>query len=56
MPVMPCRKDGKPGLKWGKTGTCYTYTANDPASREQARRKAERQGRAIKAQAKKRSK
>jgi hypothetical protein len=49
MPVKPCTKNGKKGFKWGDSGTCYTYTANDPASREQAKKKAIAQGRAIKA-------
>jgi hypothetical protein len=47
MPVMRCRKNGKPGYKWGKKGTCYPYTPGDPASRRAARRKAMAQGQAI---------
>jgi hypothetical protein len=53
MPVMSCKQGGKPGFKWGDSGKCYTYTANDPVSRAKARNKAAQQGRAIKsAQAK----
>jgi hypothetical protein len=47
MPVKPCTKNGKKGFKWGDQGTCYTYNSND--SKEQARKKALAQGRAIKA-------
>lgn len=49
MPVMPCRKDGKPGYKWGENGFCYTYTPGNERSRQAAIRKAQRQGRAIEA-------
>ena len=47
MPVERCSKDGKPGYRWGKQGTCYTYTSGDKASRERAKAKATKQGRAI---------
>lgn len=46
MPVKSCRKDGKPGYKWGD-GFCYTYTSGDEESREEAKRKAEEQGAAV---------
>jgi len=49
MPIEACTLDGKPGFRWGKEGKCYTYTPGDEASREAARAKAERQGRAIEA-------
>ena len=49
MPVMPCRKQGKPGYKWGKSGKCYTYTSGDKKSRDRAKAKAVKQGRAIEA-------
>ncbi len=49
MPVMPCQENNRPGYKWGEQGKCYTYEPNNPASRLQARLKAEAQGRAIKA-------
>lgn len=50
MPVEACRKDKKPGFRWGKSGTCYTYTPNNTRERANARLKAELQGRAIHAQ------
>lgn len=24
MPLMRCQKNGRPGWKWGESGTCYT--------------------------------
>lgn len=50
MPVERCQKDGKPGFRWGKEGECYTYTPGNEQSWLAARRKALKQGRAIKAQ------
>jgi hypothetical protein len=47
MPIMRCRKNGKPGYKYGPGGYCYTYTPGDPASRKAAKRKATAQGQAI---------
>jgi len=48
MPVLPCSENNKPGFKWGEGGNkCYTYTPNDKTSRENARRKVEKQGVAI---------
>lgn len=49
MPVQPCRTEGKPGLKWGQNGHCYSYTPGDKASRERARTRAAAQGQAIRA-------
>ena len=49
MPVQSCRLNNKPGLKWGSSGKCYTYTAGNASSRNRARNKAETQGRAIRA-------
>lgn len=49
MPVKACSKNGKPGYKYGDSGTCYTYTAGSEFSRKKAKAKAARQGRAIKA-------
>lgn len=49
MPVKSCKKDGKPGYKWGDEGKCYTYSPKSKASRERARKKAREQGQAIKA-------
>ena len=45
MTIKRCKKNGRPGFKWGKTGTVYTYTTGDPRSRKRARQKAEAQGR-----------
>lgn len=49
MPVKRSTKDGKPCYKWGESGKCYTYTANDKTSRDRAKAKALKQGRAIEA-------
>lgn len=49
MPLMRCTKNGKPAYKWGESGKPYTYTPGNEASRERAKNKAIRQGRAIKA-------
>lgn len=49
MPAQPCQEDGRPGYRWGSQGTCYTYTSGDDSSRESARARAERQGRAARA-------
>lgn len=45
---MPCQKNGKPGFKYGKSGTCYT----GPGAKE----KATKQGQAIKASQEKKGK
>jgi len=43
-------KDGKgPFYQWGDSGKKHHYAANDKKSRDTARRKAERQGKAIRA-------
>ena len=47
IPVKDCQKDGKKGFKWGDSGKCYTYTPGNKQSKERARQKAIRQGRAI---------
>ena len=47
MPIQSCTKDGKPSFRWGKTGKCYTY--NSEKGRKAAISKAQKQGRAIKA-------
>lgn len=44
-----CRKNGKPAYRWGPEGKPYTYTAGDKPSRERAKRRAESQGRQMKA-------
>jgi len=48
MPVMR-GKDGKgPYFKWGEHGKAYHYKSGNKSSRERARKRAARQGRAIK--------
>jgi len=47
MPVHSCMKNGKPGYKWGKSGKCYTYMANNKKARDRAKKKALAQARAI---------
>jgi hypothetical protein len=49
MPVQPCSEDGKPGYKWGDVGKCYVYTPGNDDSRDRAKARAERQGRAARA-------
>ena len=49
MPIESCRKDNKPGLRWGTSGACYTYRAGDMRGRQRARQQALRQARAIQA-------
>lgn len=46
MPINSCSSDGKPGYKFGNSGTCYTYTPGDISSRNSAKEKAETQERA----------
>ncbi len=52
MPIMNCMLHGEPGFKWGYKGKCYTYDPNDEGSKEDARKKARKQGKAIKARSK----
>lgn len=47
MPLKRCYKNGRPGYKWGDEGKCYTYKPGDKASRERAKEKARKQGKAI---------
>ena len=47
MSIERATKDGKPGFRFGKSGKVYTYTPGDKESRERARKKAEKQGRAV---------
>lgn len=47
MPVRQTTSGGKPGYQYGTTGKVYTYTPGDEASRERAKRRAQRQGVAI---------
>lgn len=44
MPVKECESNGKPGLKWGDSGKCYTYTPKDEVGRNKAKRSAIIQG------------
>jgi hypothetical protein len=46
MPVNSCSSNGKPGYKFGESGTCYTYTPGDASSRKSAKDKATAQERA----------
>lgn len=50
MPTQSCRREGQPGYKWGEEGFCYIYESGDENSRKSAKEKADKQGRAIKAQ------
>ena len=47
MPIKECQLEGKPGLKWGDQGKCYTYTPKDEGSRRKAKKSAIAQGLAI---------
>ena len=49
MPVKKVVKDGKTGYQFGETGTIYFYKPNDKESRERAKKKAEKQGQAVRA-------
>jgi rubrerythrin len=44
---MRCEENGKPGWKYGESGACYTYTAGNEQSSNEAKRKAHLQGAAI---------
>jgi hypothetical protein len=44
---MKCTKDGKIGVKYGASGTCYTYTPGNKQSRANAIKKAMKQAIAI---------
>ena len=47
MPVKDCQDNGKPGLKWGDSGKCYTYDPKNEGSRRNAKKEAITQGLAI---------
>lgn len=47
MPIKECQDNGKPGLKWGDSGKCYTYTPKDAVSRNKAKKDAIKQAIAI---------
>ena len=46
MPLQRIVKNGQPAYRWGQHGHCYSYTPNDVRSRELAKQKALKQGRA----------
>jgi hypothetical protein len=43
MPIQSCSSEGKPGFRFGDSGTCYTYTSGDTRSLTSAKRKARSQ-------------
>ena len=47
MPFKRCNENGKSGWKWGDRGKCYTYTAGNEESENQAKLKAAKQAVAI---------
>jgi len=48
MPLIRCRKDNKPGWKYGRDNkSCFTYTAGNEKSEATAKLKAIKQGAAI---------
>jgi len=48
MPLVRCRKDNKPGWKYGKENkTCYTYESGNKKSEARAKLLAGKQGVAI---------
>lgn len=47
MPVQECEENKKPGYRWGGSGRCYTYDADNEDSRKRAKQKANIQGYAI---------
>jgi hypothetical protein len=49
MPLKYTTHEGKPAVKWGKSGKPYTYKRGSSRSIKRAKRRAMRQARAIKA-------
>jgi len=47
VPVQECEENKKPGYRWGSSGRCYTYSADDEEARKRAKQKAAIQGYAI---------
>lgn len=47
MPIQECTVDEKPGVRWGDSGTCFTYDPSDPAGKGSARIRAEAEGWAL---------
>lgn len=46
MPVQRVNVDGEDGYRWGREGKVYTFEPGNRASEDEAREKAEAQGRA----------
>jgi hypothetical protein len=44
MPIKECQDNGKPGMKWGDSGKCYTYDPKNEGSRRNAKKEAIAQG------------
>jgi len=49
MPLKRTTKNGRPAFRYGDSGKAYAYTPNNKPSRDLAKQKAQRQGRAMKA-------
>ena len=49
MPLKRTTKNGRPAFKYGDSGKAYSYKPGDKTTRELAKKKALRQGRAMKA-------
>ncbi len=47
MPVKRVQTLKGPGYRWGSSGKIYTYTPKNKASRERAKKKAEKQGQVV---------
>jgi hypothetical protein len=47
MPLKTCSAGGKPGIKFGTGGKCYSYKAGSKSSQLRAKKKAIKQGLAI---------
>lgn len=47
MPVQRVVKGNKVGYKWGQSGKVYYYTPGNEESRKRAKKKAEKQGQAV---------
>ena len=49
LPVSRVTQNGRPGYRWGESGTFYAYTPGNEASRARAEARATRQGQAARA-------
>lgn len=47
MPLLDCQQDGKPGYKFGATGTCYTFPPGDDTAKAAAKKQAIKQALAV---------